>query len=148
VITPSQSGSFAQTAFAGILGGDILERFEVTLDLQHASMYLKPDAGFRPDPYEFVTVGIQFFKADADAFSVVAVWKPSPADAAGVLVGDRILSINGHSSADQGLETFANQLHGAAGTPVVIEVERPVGKFTLQMKTRQLVCDSRFTRWF
>jgi predicted aspartyl protease len=142
VIMPSQSGSFADTAFAGILGGDILEHFEVILDLQHSSMYLKPDAEFRPDPYEFVTVGIQFFKPNANEFSVAAVWKDSPAKATGVVVGDRILSVNGHSSAGLDLETFANQLHAAAGTPVVMEVERAAGKFTLQMKTRQLVCES------
>ncbi len=142
VLMPSQAGSFADPAFAGLLGGDILEHFEVTLDLQHASLYLTPDADFQPDPYEFVTIGIQFFKVDANAFSVVAVWKHSPAEAAGVLVGDRILSVNGRSSADLGLETFSNQLHGPAGTPVVIEVERAAGKSILHMKTRQLVCES------
>ena len=140
MIAPSQSGTFADTSFDGILGGDILERFEVTLDLQHASMCLKPDAGFRPDPYEFVTIGIQFYKTEADAFSVPAVWKHSFAESAGVLIGDRILSVNGHSSADMGTETFAKELHNAAGTPVVVEVERATGKVLLQMKTRQLVC--------
>jgi C-terminal processing protease CtpA/Prc len=70
---------------------ECLWRIEVTLDLQHASMYLKPDPEFRPQPYEFVTVGIQFFKADDGAFSVAAVWKHSPAEGAGVVVGDRIL---------------------------------------------------------
>jgi membrane-associated protease RseP (regulator of RpoE activity) len=145
VIMPAQSGSFADPSFAGILGGDILERFDVTLDLQHASMYLKPAVGFRPDPYEFVTIGIQFLKASAEAFSVVAVWKHSPAEAAGVVVGDRIVSVNGHSSAGLDPETFANQLHGAAGTPVVIEVERATGRLTLHMKTRQLVCESSVT---
>lgn len=148
VIMPSRSGSFADATFAGILGGDILERFEVTLDLQHATMYLKPDPEYRPQPYEFVTVGIQFFKADDGAFSVAAVWKHSPAEGAGVVVGDRILSVNGHASADLGLEAFANQLHGAAGTPIVIEVERAAGNFILHMKTRQLVCESGIARWF
>jgi hypothetical protein len=140
VIMPSQSGSFADTSFAGILGGDVLEHYEVNLDLKHSSMYLKPDPGFRPDPYEFVTIGIQFFKPNPSGFSVAAVWKHSPAEEAGVVVGDRILSVNGHSSADLELETFANQLHGAAGTTIAIEVERGAEKFALQMKTRQLVC--------
>lgn len=84
----------------------------MTFDLRSDSIYLKPDAEFRLDPYEFTTIGIQFFKADADAFSVVALWKHSPAEAAGVLAGDRILSVNGRSSADLGIEAFANQLHG------------------------------------
>jgi predicted aspartyl protease len=138
VIAPTQSGRFADPTFAGLLGGDILEHFVVTFDLQHASLYLKPDAEYRPDPYEFVAIGIQFYKADDRAFSVVAVWKHSPAEAAGVLVGDRILSVNGHSAADLGIEAFAKELHGAPGTPVVIEVERAAGRVILSMKTRQL----------
>jgi Aspartyl protease/gag-polyprotein putative aspartyl protease len=86
VIMPSQSESSGETALSGILGGDILERFDVTLDLRHATMYLKPDPAFRPDPYEFATVGIQFFKVDASAFSVAAVWKRSPAEQPGSLL--------------------------------------------------------------
>jgi hypothetical protein len=146
VIMASQSGFFANAAFSGILGGDVLERFEVTLDLRHSAIYLKPDIRFQPDPYEFVTVGIQFLKADASAFSVAAVWKHSPAEAAGVLVGDRVLSVNGHSSADLGLDTFARQLHAPAGTPVVIEVERAARKLILHMQTRQLVCEATGAR--
>jgi hypothetical protein len=141
VVSSPASGSFADAAFAGILGGDILEHFELTLDLAHSVMYLKRDAAFREDPYEFVTIGIQFFKS-GDVFSVIAVWKGSPAEAEGVRVGDRITSVNGHGSAELGIEEFAQQLHGAAGTPITIEVARPSGKSTVRMKTRQLVCQS------
>ena len=140
IIKPSSSGIFATPAFAGLLGGDALEGFEATLDLQHASIYLTPDEAFRPDPYEFVTVGIQFFKSDPQAFSVAAVWKNSPAEAAGVLVGDRILSVNGHASRDLDVQTFADQLHGPVGTPIVIEIKRAARRMVLRMKTRDLVC--------
>jgi C-terminal processing protease CtpA/Prc len=81
-------------------------------------MYLNPDSNFRINPYEFATVGIQFLKTSPNAFSVVAVWKNSPAEATGVIVGDRILSINGHSSKDLGVEAFTNQLHGAPAVRV------------------------------
>jgi C-terminal processing protease CtpA/Prc len=140
VIMPSHAGIFADPAFAGILGGDILERFEVTLELQHDSMYLKSDRTFQPDAYEFVTIGIQFFKSSANAFSVEAVWKHSPAEEAGVVVGDRIVAVNGHSAADLDLQAFVDQLHGPAGTPIMIEIERAAGKIVLNLKTRQLVC--------
>jgi hypothetical protein len=146
VIIPSHAGIFADPAFAGILGGDILERFEVTLDLQHNSMYLKPDRTFQPYTYEFVTIGIQFFKSNVSAFSVEAVWKHSPAEEAGVVIGDRIVAVNGHSAADLDLQAFVDQLHGPVGTPVVMEIERPTGKIVLNMKTRQLVCQDRAPR--
>jgi predicted aspartyl protease len=141
VISSPTSGSFADATFPGILGGDILEHFELTLDLEHSVMYLKRDAAFHADPYEFVTIGIQFFKS-GDVFSVIALWKGSPAEAAGIVVGDRIISVNGHLSADLRVEEFAKQLHGAAGTPIAIEIERPSGKSTLRIKTRQLVCEA------
>jgi hypothetical protein len=140
IIMPSSSGIFATAAFVGLLGGDALEGFDVTLDLQHASMHLTRDEAFRPDLYEFVTVGIQFFKSDPEAFSVLAVWKDSPAEAAGALVGDRILSVKGHASRDLDLQTFADQLHGPAGTPIVVEIKRAERRMALSMKTRDLVC--------
>jgi predicted aspartyl protease len=141
VVSSPVSGSFADVTFAGILGGDILEHFELTLDLEHSVMYLKRDTAFREDPYKFVTIGIQFFKS-GDVFSVIAVWKGSPAEAEGVRVGDRIISVNGHASPELRIEEFAKHLHGTAGTPVTIEVERASGKSTITMKTRQLACRS------
>ncbi len=143
VIAPSPSGSFADARFGGILGGDILERFDVTLDLERNLIYLRPDARFQTDANEFVSVGIQFAKAEDGVFSVASVWKPSPAEEAGVEAGDRIRSVNGHSSAGLGLEEFASQLHGAVGKPVALEVERAAGKVMLHMQTRQLVCGSQ-----
>ena len=112
----------------------------MTLDLQRDCMYLKPDRKFQPDAYEFVTIGIQFFKSSANVFSVEAVWKHSPAEEAGVVVGDRIVAVNGHSAVHLDLQAFVDQLHGPAGTPIVIEVERDAGKIVLNLKTRQLVC--------
>jgi predicted aspartyl protease len=140
VISPSPSGSFADTGFEGILGGDVLEHFIVTLDLQHDSIYLKPDAAYRPDPYEFTTVGMQFYKASEDAFFVAAVWKSSPAEAAGIMPGDRILSVNRYAAADLGLETLSNRLHGPVGTPIAMEVERAGRRFAVSMKTQQMLC--------
>jgi C-terminal processing protease CtpA/Prc len=65
------------------------------------------------------------------------------AEAARVIVGDRIVSTDGHASADLGPEALANYVYGASGTPVAMEVERGEEKFTQRMKTRQLICESR-----
>ncbi|HTB15374.1 MAG TPA: aspartyl protease family protein [Bryobacteraceae bacterium] len=145
VIAPLPSGSFADASFAGILGGDILERFELTLDLNHSAMYLKDDYAFRADPYELVTIGIQFFKSGADAFSVVTVER-LPCRTSGVIVGDRIISVNGHAYADLEEKECSRQLYGATGTPVAIDFERLSEKATLRMETRQLVCECRAGR--
>ncbi len=64
------------------------------------------------------------------------------AEAEGIVVGDRISSVNGYASVELRVEEFAKQQHGAAGTPIAIEVDRPSGKSTLRIKTRQMVCES------
>ena len=70
---PVSTGAFSEAGFEGILGSDVLRQFEVTFDLGHALLYLKPDTGFRPDPYKYVTIEIQFAKDTSGAFTVVSV---------------------------------------------------------------------------
>jgi predicted aspartyl protease len=140
VIETARSGNFSNSMFTGILGGDVLGHFEVTLDLGHSLLYLKPDPTYRSDPYALVTIGIQFFKAKMGGFSVAAVWKHSPAEEAGIKVGDQIISVNGNQSADLDLKGFSEQLHQPAGTRVTLEVERPTGLAVVYTITRRLGC--------
>ncbi len=142
IVRPTRAGNFSSDLFAGILGGDVLERFRVTLDLGHSTMYLDPDPAYHSDPYEFETVGIQFYKAETGAFTVVAVWKGAPAEEAGVAVGDEIISVNGLKSFDLDPDSFSGQIHRAAGTPVTLEIERPGWTSIVHMNTRRLVCES------
>jgi hypothetical protein len=142
IVRPTQAGNFSSDLFAGILGGDVLERFRVTLDLRRSAMYLEPDPAYRSDPYEFTTIGIQFYRAETGAFSVAAVWTGAPAEEAGVAVGDQIISVNGLKGLDLELDSFSDQLHRAAGTPVTLEIERPAGTSIVRTDTRRLVCES------
>jgi predicted aspartyl protease len=142
IVRPTQAGNFSSDLFAGILGSDVLERFRVTLDLGHSTMYLDPDPAYRSDPYEFVTIGIQFYKAETGAFTVVSVWKGAPAEEAGVAVGDQIVSVNGLKSLGLDPDGFSDQLHRPAGTSVTLEIERPTGTSIVRTKTRRLVCES------
>jgi C-terminal processing protease CtpA/Prc len=105
-------------------------------------MYLDPDPAYRLDPYEFVTIGIQFNRAQTGTFSVAAVWKRAPAEEAGIAVGDQIISVNGLQSLDLDLDGFSDQIHRAAGTDVTLKIERPTGTSIVHMNTRRLVCES------
>jgi hypothetical protein len=62
VVRETQAGNFADKTFAGLLGADTLEHFELTLDLADSRIFLKPYPTYQADPYVFVTIGIQFFK--------------------------------------------------------------------------------------
>ncbi len=140
------TGAFSEPGFGGILGTDFLRQFEVTLDLAHKRLFLKKDSGFKPDPYRYTTIGIQFANDPNGDHVVMSVWKDSPAEEAGMKAGDRIKAVNGQSARDLSLEQLGNQLHGPEGTPVRLIVERSSVSFAVTMRTRQMLCSSENVR--
>jgi predicted aspartyl protease len=140
VQNPVSKGAFSEPSFEGILGSDVLRHFEVTFDLSHALVYLKPDTGFLPDPYKYVTIGIQFYKDTSGAFTVVSVWKNSPAAEAAIEPGDRIATVDGQNVKDLSPEQFSKKLHAKAGTPIKLKVEHENKSSVVVIKTRKLLC--------
>ncbi len=140
VVRPTKAGNFASRRFSGILGQDVLEHFQVTLDLAHAMLYLKPNLAYRVEPFKFETIGIQFFKDKSGAFIVAAVWRHSPAEESGITVGDRIVSIDAQRSIDLDIPTFSRHLHKAAGTPLTVVVEHAGDLSEFHIFTRRLAC--------
>jgi peptidoglycan hydrolase-like protein with peptidoglycan-binding domain len=112
------TGAFSSAGFGGTMGSEFLRQFEVTFDLKHDEIFLKKDPRSKPDPYRYVTVGIQFAQNDQGTYTVMSVWKNSPADQAGIRFGDRIGAINGASTASMTVEQVSAQLHGEEGTAV------------------------------
>ena len=140
VQNPVSTGAFSEPGFEGILGSDFWRQFEVTFDLSHALLYLKPDTGFRPDPYKYVTLGIQFAKDTSGAFTVVSVWKNSPAAEAGIEPGDRIAAVGGQSVKDLTPEQLSKRLHAKAGTPIKLKIEHENTSSVVTVRTRKLLC--------
>ena len=100
----------------------------------------KKDARFRPDLFRYTTIGIQFVRNDKGEYSVMSVWKDSPADKAGVMIGDQIKTINGEAAAPMTSEQVSGRLHGAEGTRVNLSLEHDGKASALTLRTRQLLC--------
>ena len=137
---PVESGAFSTEQFAGILGSELLREFEITFDLKHDRIFLERDSHFRPDPLRYTTIGIQFARNNQGGYSVMSVWKNSPADEAGIKIGDQIKTINGEAAAPMSAEQVSGRLHGAEGTRVKLTVEREGKPSALTLRTRQLLC--------
>ena len=137
------SGAFSGDNFGGILGSDLLRQFEVTFDLKHDRIFLKRDVQFKPDPYRYVTVGIQFAPNEQGAYSVMSVWKDSSADDAGIRLGDRINAINGESTEALGTEQLSAKLHGQEGTVVNLIIERNGVSSAVTLRTREMLCGGK-----
>lgn len=57
--------------------------------------------------------------------TVTSPIKGSPAEKAGILAGDRILAVDGTSVVGLPLSEAVGRIHGKAGTPVRLKIERP-----------------------
>ncbi|MEK7203611.1 MAG: S41 family peptidase [Patescibacteria group bacterium] len=72
---------------------------------------------------EFAGVGIEIGLRD-DILMVIAPLKDTPADRAGVLAGDKIIKIDGESTAGITLEEAVSKIRGRRGTEVVLTISR------------------------
>ena len=76
----------------GLIGNDILRRFNIILNYDHRDIYLVPNSHFR-DPFDYSYTGLGIYWIDGE-IKVGDVMKDSPADKAGFKVDDIIISMN------------------------------------------------------
>ena len=76
----------------GLIGNDLLRRFNVTLNYSKNEIHIIPNTHFR-DLFDYSYSGLSLFFIDG-TIVVDEVVKGSPADKAGFHVGDNIISIN------------------------------------------------------
>ncbi len=120
---PRTSGLYANQAFDGLLGTNLLDAYSVILDLAHSRMLLAPRSKESRDNLLFSTVGIQFQKDTDGAFKIMAVWTPSPAALAGLQIGDRILQVNGEDGRHMTLAELSAHIHQRPGTRVQLLID-------------------------
>ena len=87
---------------------------------------------FTPDEYgqfqetntgNYAGIGVQITLLDARV-TITAVFRDTPAEGAGVLVGDRIVWVEGHDSRDWTLDQARDSIRGEPGSTVRIRVAR------------------------
>jgi len=77
---------------AGLIGNDLLRRFNVILNYDKHEIYITPSSHF-DEPFDYAYSGIELYMVDG--YIVVGdVAKGSPAEAAGILEGDIVVAIN------------------------------------------------------
>ncbi len=83
----------------GLVGSEVLQRFNVTFDYARERMFLEPGRRFG-EPFEFNMTGIVFRRADEGRFQIVRVLPDTPASESGLMEGDVIVSVDGVPSSD------------------------------------------------
>ncbi len=95
-LSGATEGVLASSDFMGILGAKIIQRFNVVLDYNTKTMYLKPNKTYN-NQFEFPLSGVQLKKVN-DTIIVNHVSKNSEAYLKGLRENDVIISVNGDSS--------------------------------------------------
>ena len=80
----------------GLIGNDLLRRFNMILNYQDTSIFLQPNSHFR-DPFDYDYTGLSLYSLGGKVV-IEDVMKDSPGDKAGFLPGDVIVSIENNLS--------------------------------------------------
>ena len=100
----------------GIIGNDILRRFNVIMNYPEQSIYLKPNTHYI-DPFDYSYTGLGIYLLEGE-IRVIDVMKNSPGDKAGFLPGDIIFSVE--SNASKNIQTYKNLFQNSIGKVRVV----------------------------
>jgi len=138
-ISTDRGGAFTDASLAGNIGAGVLKRYVVTLDYEHATMYLKPIATEVADIDTFDRAGL-WLNADPAGFKVIDVTATAPAEAAGLKAGDIITAVDGKAATGLKVYELRRQLRDeAAGTVVTFAVKRGNETKDLKVTLRDLI---------
>ena len=120
----------------GLIGNDILRRFNVTLNYQKREINLFPNSHYN-DAFDYAYTGLGVYFVD-NKVQVEDVVKDSPGDKAGFKTGDVILSINDNYSND--IQVY-KQLMQNPGEKLRFLILRNGDRTVIYMKPRSILKD-------
>ncbi|MGH6889033.1 MAG: PDZ domain-containing protein [Rhizomicrobium sp.] len=134
----AQTGALSRKDIAGEIGNGVWKRFLLTFDFAGKALYLEPRDQSEPlDAYDRSGMSLVVDPAD---FRIVAVANGTPAEQAGLKVGDVVVAINGKPAKSIALPDLRQRLrNNPVGTLVAIEVIRDGRKKTAGLVLRNLL---------
>ena len=113
---------FQYPSIAGLIGNDLLRRFNVVLNYPDQTIYLKPNRHYR-DPFDYAYTGMNFYLIDGKII-ITDINEGSPAAAAGVRPGDQLLAVENNFSNNIQQYKALLQKHGETVALVVFRNEQ------------------------
>jgi predicted aspartyl protease len=111
-LTEAKGGVFSDPAYDGNIGSGLLKRFVVTLDYAHHRLYMKLVVPPPSDAGTYDRSGI-WINSSSAGYVVAYVAEGSPAQLAGLKVGDIITSVGGAAARPERLSDAREVLRGS-----------------------------------
>ena len=118
----------------GLIGNDLLRRFNVILNYEKRDIYITPNSHFR-DLFDYSYTGLNFYLVNNEIV-ITDVMKNSPAEKAGFLPDDIIMAVNNNFS--KNIQVYKTALQ-SPGEKVKILVYRNGQPLMLTMKVKSII---------
>lgn len=128
-LSDDELGVSSYEGYLGLLGAGIIKRFNVILDYDAKTLYLKPNKNFKSN-FVFPSSGIRLKRAD-NKILIYSVDKTTPAYKMGIREGNEIISVDGDIS---GSLKIYNRLLRREGAEVSLKILHADG----EIKTHKL----------
>jgi len=138
ILSGAERGGLASEDYAGNIGNEIFERFKCTFDYEHRTLYLEPGRRYAKAD-RFSRAGVQLARF-GEAVKAMQVLPGSAAMAAGIKVGDEVVSLDGKPildwTQDSVTEAFEN---GATGEKHALELMRDGKRRKVTLKLKEMI---------
>ena len=118
----------------GLMGNDLLRRFNTIINYPQGEIYLVPNKHFK-EPFDYSYTGLSLYFLDGKVV-VTKVLKDSPGDQAGFVKDDVVLAVNGDFSND--IHRYHEMLKGV-GKTVLVLVLRDGQPLQLRLKIKSVL---------
>jgi Periplasmic protease len=136
VIGMSVGGTLRSTWHEGLLGADFLSRFRLGIDYAHHRLLLSRTGG-AAEPFD--RSGSFLAGGDLKRIVVRQVLQGGPAQAAGLMPGDEIVSVNGMRAEALGLPAVRERLKAPRVASVLVVYERGGERRRANIQLRDLL---------
>jgi len=122
MFSQDKAGAFANSALAGNIGAQIMNKFRIFLDYGNERMILEPNAGLA-EPFDRAFSGLSLVAEGKEyrTFRVMELLENSPASEAGLQKGDIITAVDGKPAAQLTLTNINDLLERSAAYTLTVQ---------------------------
>lgn len=120
---------------AGLIGNDVLRRFNIILNYDKRIFYLTPNSHFS-DPFDYSYTGLDLYWVQGE-IRVGDVMTDSPADKAGFKVDDVVISVNEDTS--KNLQLYKSMLQNTGDKVRIVVCRSRTGPTALTIKVKSIL---------